>query len=785
MSEKHHDGFTEAPEIIREAASLLPFIPVLYIAWADCVLTPTEIASIRQRISDQGGLTKTEQELLGRWLDPASPPTPELLQAWLKIIRDGAGDLSDSSRKTLLQLGAEISRAGTGDDRCASPEVCSALADVEQVLGVVSTEATQKVLSEARLTSPSVTREPKKPSFPVALLQQVLDADEADMRKRVKALLSDPVFRYRDEIDKRTYREQVLVWCKYLAEQGLGALSYPRAQGGRDDLRQFIAAFETIAFHDLSLAIKFGVQFGLFGGSILNLGTSRHHEKYLKDVGSLNLPGCFAMTELGHGSNVKDIETTATFDPATDEFVIHTPTDSAHKDYIGNAALHGEMATVFAQLFIGEECHGVHAFLTPLRSREGRLLPGVRIADCGLKMGLNGVDNGRIWFDRVRIPRENLLNRFGDVSPAGKYTSPIASASKRFFTMLGTLVGGRVSIAAASLSAAKSALTIAVRYSERRRQFGPPGKQETLLMDYPSHQRRLLPLLARTYAFDFAQKPLVKLYAGGEASARPAEVLAAGLKALGSWHATETIQVCRESCGGKGYLAENRFAALKADTDVFATFEGDNTVLLQLVAKGCLTEFKHQFHEMNVLAVLKFAARQAATKIAELNPVVTRLTDTAHLRDPEFHLHAFMYREKRLLTTAASRIKRRLDDGGDSYQAFTECQNHLISLGKAYVQRRLVEEFQEGLKKIADESVRNIVSKVYSLFALSTLEQEKGWFLENGYIEGGKSKAIRNQVELLCAELRPEALALVDAFGIPDSCLSAPIALQSDANEEM
>jgi len=784
MSDKKPTAYTDAVSIKENVPGLLPFIPVLYIAWSDCVLTPTEIATIRQQIDGQTWLTEEEQHTLTAWLDPASPPNQDLLLTWLKIVRQTAGKFSDTAKKSLLDLGLEISRIGApqSSKRCTSPEACSALAVIEQVLGVVSQEATQKVLAEAVHVKPTATAGRKRPCFSPALLQQALDGDEAEMRDKVRTLLSDPIFRYRYELDKQAYREQVLLWCKQLAAQGLGALSYPQEQGGKNNLRQFIAAFETIALHDLSLAIKFGVQFGLFGGSILNLGTAVHHEKYLRDVGSLQLPGCFAMTELGHGSNVKDIETTATYEQATDEFIIHTPTDSAHKDYIGNAALHGQMATVFAQLEIDGECYGVHAFLTPIRHKDGTLMPGVRIEDCGLKMGLNGVDNGRIWFERVRIPRENLLNRFADVARDGTYTSLIASASKRFFTMLGTLVGGRISIATASLSAAKSALTIAIRYAEQRRQFGPPGEHETLLLDYPSHQLRLLPLLARTYAFDFAQKQLIALYAATKESAREVEVLAAGLKALSSWHATETIQVCRESCGGKGYLAENRFAALKADTDVFATFEGDNTVLLQLLAKGLLTEFKHQFNEMNTLGVLKYAVRQAAQKISELNPVITRLTDETHLRDPEFHLSAFSYREQRLLISAARRIKNRIDNGSDSYQAFLDCQNHLITLAKAHVQHIMLKEFQTGLKTIRNEKVQTILSKIYMLFALSTLEQNRGWFLENGYFEGGKAKAIRNQVEQLCKELRPDAVALVDSFGIPDACLAAPIATISESS---
>ena len=269
-------------------------------------------------------------------------------------------------------------------------------------------------------------------------------------------------------------------------------------------MEKFIVAFETLAYHDLSLVIIYGVQFGLFGGSIQQLGTPKHHQQYLPRVGTTALPGCFAMSELGHGSNVRELLTTATYDAEIEGFIVHTPSDFARKEWIGNAARHGRLATVFAQLVIGEQSYGVHAFLVPLRDEEGNMLPDIRIEDCGEKMGLNGVDNGRIWFDQVWIPRENLLDRFATVHPDGTYESPIPSSSKRFFTMLGTLVGGRISVAAAGLSAAKSGLTIAIRYGNRRRQFGPKDEPETPILDYRTHQRRLFPPLANAYALTFA-----------------------------------------------------------------------------------------------------------------------------------------------------------------------------------------------------------------------------------------------------------------------------------------
>jgi len=364
------------------------------------------------------------------------------------------------------------------------------------------------------------------------------------------------------------------------------------------------------------------------------------------------------------------------------------------------------------------------------------------------------------------------------VSADGAYSSPIPSASKRFFTMIGTLVGGRVSIAAAALSAAKSGLAIAIRYGATRRQFGPAGAQETTILDYLTHQRRLMPALATTYALDFAIKHLVRRFlARSDADEREVEVLAAGLKAYSTWQSVNTLQVCRESCGGQGYLTVNRFASLKADTDVFTTFEGDNTVLMQLVAKGLLTGYKQQFGELRFLGALRYIAGRAATTLAELNPVVTRLTDEQHLRDPEFQLSAFRYREQQLLVSVARRLKRRIDEGMDSFVAFNECQDHLITLAHAHVERVILEQFVEGVNACDDHDLAAVLKTLSDLFALSRLEADGRWFLESGYVAGAKAKAIRTLVNGLCREVRAQAIHLVDAFAIPDEILAAPIAV--------
>lgn len=615
-------------------------------------------------------------------------------------------------------------------------------------------------------------------------LRDYMQEPRPELRARVLELLEEPVFRMPPELERAEYRDRVLDAVRRIADAGLGALAFPSRYGGGDDPAGAIVVFETLALGDTSVTVKYGVQFGLFGGSIYQLGTEKHHARYLESVGTLELPGGYAMTEIGHGSNVRGLETTATYDAEAGAFVIHTPREDAGKEWIGNAALHGRMMTVFAQLHADGADRGVHALLVPVRDESGDPLPGIRIEDNGPKAGLNGIDNGRIWFDSVRVPGENLLDRFASVTAEGRYESPVQSDGRRFFTMLGTLVAGRISIAASAVSIAKTGLTIATRYSDRRRQFGPDRGDEVPILDFAAHQRILLPRIAATFGLHFAVRDLVDRYgdvldAQREDRATPGDALrevestAAGLKAVASRHCNDTLQAAREAMGGRGYHAANRLGRLRADADIFATFEGANVVLLQLVAKSLLTQFKEEMGDMNFMGAVRYVAERAGQRVTELNPVITRRTDPDHLRDPDFHAAALRYREERLLASAARRLKSRLDDGMEPFHALNECQTHLVTLARAHMDRVINGAFREGVSRAPTPGASELLAELATLDALARLEASRGWFLEAGYLEPSKSRAVRGQVDALCRELRPHAVELVNAWGVPDAVLAS------------
>lgn len=637
-------------------------------------------------------------------------------------------------------------------------------------------------------------------------LQEVLDGRWGHVRRDARENLGDADFLpvYGESIQEA--RERVTRAAKKLAESGRVGLGFPKEFGGQADSGGSVTSIEMLAFADLSLMVKAGVQWGLFGGALELLGTRRHHEKYLRDVMSFDLPGCFAMTETGHGSDVQQLRTTCTYDPATETFDLHTPHEAARKDYIGNAAKDGRMAVVFAQLITQGTGHGVHAWLVPIRDEQGDPMPGVTIGDDGPKAGLPGVDNGRLTFDHVRVPREMLLDRYGQVAADGTYTSSIENETRRFFTMLGTLVRGRVSVGGSASSATKLALDIAVRYGDTRRQFAAPGEdREIVINDYLVHQRKLLPALATTYALHFAQEELVgtmhdvqtAAHVDGkvldEAAQRELESRAAGLKVAQTAHATRTIQMCREACGGAGYLQENRLPHLKADTDVFTTFEGDNTVLLQLVAKGLLTGYRDTFGSLEGWGKVGFIAdmvRETVLERTAARALIARLVDAVPgvddvpMRERGWQLKMLEFREKHSLEGAIRRLRKNsTTEGMAPFDMFNDVQDHVLKTAQTHIDRVVLEAFVAGVDRTEDPAARKLLDSLCDLYALSTIEADKAWFLEHGQLTPSRAKTLTSTVNQLLRELRPHMITLVDGFAIPPHWKAARI-LEEEADRQ-
>ncbi|PPF22242.1 acyl-CoA dehydrogenase [Rathayibacter rathayi] len=633
------------------------------------------------------------------------------------------------------------------------------------------------------------------PAVDVAALGEILLGAWREQRLASRALTARPELHRTDGLPMTEHRRRVSEQMRVLAAEGGVHRAFPVDLGGEANHGGNIAGFEELVTADPSLQIKSGVQWGLFGAAVLHLGTRQHHEKWLPGIMSLEIPGAFAMTETGHGSDVASIATTATYEGG--EFVLRTPFRAAWKDYLGNAAVDGRAAVVFAQLVTRGVSHGVHAFFVPIRDAQGAFLPGVGGEDDGLKGGLNGIDNGRLHFDGVRVPRENLLNRYGDVAADGTYSSPIASPGRRFFTMLGTLVQGRVSLDGASVAAAKIALTVAVTYGDQRRQFTGGGEREEVLLDYQRHQRRLLPRLATTYAAGFAHEKLLRafdeVFSGAhdtEQSRQDLETLAAGLKALSTWHALDTLQEAREACGGAGFLAENRLTQLRADLDVYATFEGDNTVLLQLVAKRLLTDVGRRFKDAQPTELARYAASQVAeatvdnSGLRRLAQVVSDRGSTARsvgqLREDQREL--LTGRVERMVAGIATRLRPASKLPADeAARLFNAHQSELIEAARAHAELLQWEAFTEALAGIEDAGTRTVLTWLRDLFGLGLIENHLEWYLIHGRLSSQRALAVTSYIDRLLARIRPHSADLVAAFGYGPEHVRAAIATGAEA----
>ncbi|ESQ36289.1 hypothetical protein EUTSA_v10009440mg, partial [Eutrema salsugineum] len=546
-------------------------------------------------------------------------------------------------------------------------------------------------------------------------------------------------------------REVTMKRIWYLLQKGVfkGWLT----ETGPDAEQKKFALYEVCGIYDYSIIAKLGVHFLLWGNAVKFFGTKRHDDKWLKDTEDYVVKGCLVMTELGHGSNVKGIETVTTYDPRTGEFVINTPCESAQKYWIGEAANYATHAIVISQLNINGTNQGIHVFIAQIRDQDGNICPNIRIADCGHKIGLNGVGNGRIWFDNLRIPRDYLLNSVANVSSDGQYVSAIKNPDQRFGAFLAPLTAGRVTISSSAIYSAKLGLAVAIRYSLSRRAFSAVDNgPEVLLLDYPSHQRRLLPLLAKTTP----------------ETNKAIHVVSSGFKAVLTWHNMRTLQECREACGGQSVKTENRVGHLKGDYDVQTTFEGDNNVLMQQVSKALFAEYVSCKKRNKPFKGLGLEHMNSS------RPVLPTQLTSSTLRCSQFQKNVFSLRERDLLERYTSEVAQ-LQGRGESRE-FSFLLNHQLSedLSRAFTEKAILQTFLDAEAKIRAGSIKDVLGLVRSMYALICLEEDPS-LLRYGYLSRDNVGDVRREVSKLCGELRPHALALVTSFGIPDAFLG-PIA---------
>ncbi|PKY04952.1 acyl-CoA oxidase [Aspergillus campestris IBT 28561] len=523
----------------------------------------------------------------------------------------------------------------------------------------------------------------------------------------------------------------------------------------------------------------YGLHASMFLVTLREQTTPEQKKAFLERAEKYEIIGCYAQTELGHGSNVRGLETRAVWNQDDKTFTIHSPSLTASKWWIGSLGRTANHAVVMAQLYINGKNYGPHPFLVQIRDMETHQpLENVYVGDIGPKFGYNTMDNGFLLFNNVKIPHFNMLARFSRIDKdTGKYIRPALPA-----LVYGTMVWVRSNIVLQAGSVLARGVTIAVRYCSVRKQFqdrdatGSVGENQVL--NYKMVQIRLLPLLATMYALHFTGRGMMGLYEenqkrmAGAAQAGPdelragAELLAdlhatsCGLKALASTTAGEGLEVCRRAMGGHGYSQYSGVGHWYADYLPNLTWEGDNYMLTQQVARYLLKSAR------SVLAGQ--AANNDTCRI--LKNYLSRRNKGASfdvLEQDKDIVDAFAWRASHLTFEA---LKHR----DVEKRSWNSLLVEFWRLSTAHSQYLVVKNFYDAVNSpqlsaaLGPETTATL-HKLFRLYALHTLEREAAEFFSSSAVTTRQiSLAQTTAVSKLLDEIRPHAVSLVDSWNFDD-----------------
>nr|XP_032513550.1 peroxisomal acyl-coenzyme A oxidase 3-like [Danaus plexippus plexippus] len=549
--------------------------------------------------------------------------------------------------------------------------------------------------------------------------------------------------------------------------------------------RTIMTINEAVQSLNPSVSVKMAIGIYLFSNALLSLGTERHLKFYEATIKTREILASFALTEVAHGSDARLMRTTATYDPSTREFVIHTPDFEAAKCWVGNLGRTCTHTLLFAQLITPDGTnHGLHGFMVPIRNPDTlETYPGLIVGDMGEKIGVNGIDNGFIMFNQYRIPRENLLNRTADVTEDGTYESSFSEPSRILGAALENLSAGRIGIMQESCHSLSSAVSIAVRYAASRTQFGDRQK-ETPLIEYELHQWRLFGHVAAAVVFRLYIESFTKTYleiaeksnAGHRVdnlSETVSEIhaMVSCSKPLLTWSVLRAAQQCREACGGHGYLKCSNLGDIRSNHEPTVTYEGDNNVLSQQAGNWLLRQYEAA--RGGALPDTPLGTLAFLTDDASLHRTFA-CTSTEQLKNPDFILSTYKWLLTWMLKYTHEKNESELAKGLTKVQARNKSQVYRWrTLTKVYAEY-LTLMISLGSIDRKEPGLKPVLMKLYCLYGLSVLDENLVELYQGGFAKGGDcARLVRDAILELCADVKGEVVSVVDALAPTDFVLNS------------
>lgn len=516
--------------------------------------------------------------------------------------------------------------------------------------------------------------------------------------------------------------------------------------------------------------------------SIKSLASDAQVAEWLPKINRYEMICAYAQTELGHGSNVAGLLTEANYIRETNEFEIHSPSLESTKWWIGQLGKCANFAIVFAQLNIDGKCYGPHPFMVPIRSMvDHRPLKGITVGDIGPKLGFNAADNGFVRFDHVRIPRTYMLSRFSGVTKEGKYVTPPNPK-----LVYGSMLAVRVKIVSNSSRALTIAATVAVRYSAVRRQFSmSKGSKESQILDYTSQQYRILPYLAGAYAVNFTAEWMTSLYeklhedfkCGDFSLLASAHASSSGLKSLFTEFISRGIEECRRACGGHGYSLFSGLPNLYTSYVHMATAEGENQLITQQTVRYLIKVAERAQRGKKDLSDDDPAKYLEEYTIEKLVSDRCEVKESQDWLNPDIQLKALYHRSARWISVIAQDWMKKTAIGIPPAESWNHVLIEVQRASQAHCFTILAKNFIDKVKSTSQThpELSKILSSLCSLFNLYVLEKDIGEITEDGYVQPIQAQYLREELKHMLQLIRKDAVALVDAFDLPNEVLTSAL----------